>query len=144
VEAVVTEPGGKVDSSWSIQIEQSRTPLQFDFAILGMVLPVLIWNLRRLAKRTMTPLKQIRWTAVTMLIIGLGLAVSSGWIEKEAIAATEGHFAHSASVMAGKMFTVASILILLWAMEWQRAKTAARLQHLESELASLKQRTVAA
>lgn len=90
----------------------------------------------------MTALKQIRWTAVILLIAGLGLAYSSGLIEHEAVAASEGHFAHTASVMAGKMFTVSTILILIWAIEWQRAKTAARLNEVERQLAELKQRTM--
>jgi hypothetical protein len=91
----------------------------------------------------MTALKQIRWTAIAILITGLALAFSAGLIESEALSAQEGQFAHTASVMAGKMFTVASILILIWATEWQRAKTAARLQKLEEELTSIKRRTAA-
>jgi len=79
-----------------------------------------------------------------MLIIGLGLAFSSGLVEHEAFAASESRFAHTASVMAGKMFTVASILILIWATESQRARTSARIQRIEEELAELKQRPAGA
>lgn len=71
------------------------------------------------------------------------MAFSAGLIESEAVAATEAQFAHTASVMSGKLFTVASILILIWATEWQRAKTAARLQQIEEELNSLKRHTAA-
>jgi hypothetical protein len=92
----------------------------------------------------MTGLKQIRWSAIALLFVGLALAYSSGLIEHEAVASSEAHFAHQGSVMAGKMFTVASILILIWATEWQRAKTAARLTQVEKEIASLKQRAVPA
>lgn len=92
----------------------------------------------------MTSLKQIRWTAIVILAIGLGLAVSAGFVESEALAAQEGKFAHTATSMAGKMFTVSAILILIWATEWQRAKTSARLQKIEEELDSMKQRTVLA
>ena len=91
----------------------------------------------------MTALKQIRWTAIAILITGLALALGAGFIETEAMTATEGQFAHTASVMAGKMFTVASILILIWATEWQRAKTSARLQRLEEELNSIKRHKAA-
>lgn len=91
----------------------------------------------------MTGLKQIRWTAIAILVTGLTLALGAGLIETEAVKAQEGQFAHSASVMSGKMFTVAAILILIWATEWQRAKTAARLQKLEDELSSLKRHTAA-
>jgi hypothetical protein len=91
----------------------------------------------------MTGLKQIRWTAVILLIAGLGLAYSSGLVEHEAVAASESHFAHTASVMAGKMFTVSSILILIWATEWQRAKTSARLNEVERQLEELRQRPMA-
>ena len=91
----------------------------------------------------MTGLKQIRWTAIAILVSRLALAFGAGLIETEAVTAQEGQFAHTASVMAGKMFTVASILILIWATEWQRAKTAARLQKLEEELNSIKRHTAA-
>ena len=91
----------------------------------------------------MTALRQIRWTAIAILITGLALALGAGLIETEAVTATEGQFAHTASVMAGKMFTVASILILIWATEWQRAKTSARLQRLEEELNSIKRHKAA-
>jgi hypothetical protein len=91
----------------------------------------------------MTALKQIRWTAMALLLVGLALAYSSGLIEHEAVASSEIHFAHTGSVMAGKMFTVASILILIWATEWQRARTALRLSELEKEISDLKQRTLA-
>jgi hypothetical protein len=86
----------------------------------------------------MTALKQIRWSAIAILVTGLTLAFGAGLIETEAVTAQEGQFAHTASVMAGKLFTVASILILIWATEWQRAKTSARLQRLEEELDSIK------
>ena len=89
----------------------------------------------------MTSLKQIRWTAIAILITGLALAFGAGLVESEAVTAQEGAFAHTASVMAGKMFTVASILILIWATEWQRARISARLQKVEEELDSLKRRT---
>jgi hypothetical protein len=91
----------------------------------------------------MTALKQIRWTAIAILVTGLSLAFGAGLVEHEAISAQEGPFAHTASVMAGKLFTVASILILIWATEWQRAKTSARLQKIEEELNSLKRHTAA-
>ncbi len=91
----------------------------------------------------MTSLKHIRWTAIAILVTGLGLAFGAGLIESEAVNAQEGQFAHTASVMAGKMFTVASILILIWATEWQRAKTSARLQKLEDELSSIKRHKTA-
>ena len=83
--------------------------------------------------------KQIRWTAIAMLLVGLGLAVSAGFVESEALKAEEGQFAHSATSMAGKLFTVASVLILIFATEWQRARISARLQKVEEELAALKQ-----
>ena len=86
----------------------------------------------------MTVLKQIRWSAIVILLVGLGLALSSGLVESEALAAQEGQFAHTATAMSGKLFTVASILILIWATEWQRAKIAARLEKLEGELSSAK------
>ena len=86
----------------------------------------------------MTALKRIRWTAIAILVTGLAMAFSAGLIESEAVRATEGQFAHTASVMSGKLFTVASILILIWATEWQRAKTTARLQQLEEELNTIK------
>ena len=86
----------------------------------------------------MTALKQIRWTAILILGVGLGLAFGSGLIEGEAMRAQEGQFAHTATSMAAKLFTVASILILIWATEWQRAKISARLQKLEDELQALK------
>ena len=87
----------------------------------------------------MNALKQMRWTAVLMLLIGLGLAFGSGLIEGEAMRAQEGQFAHTAAAMAGKLFTVASVLILIFAMEWQRAKISARLQKVEDELNAIKQ-----
>lgn len=92
----------------------------------------------------MTALKQIRWTAIVILAVGLGLAVSAGFVESEALAAQEGQFAHTATSMAGKLFTVSAILILLWATEWQRAKTSARLLKIEEELNLVKQRTALA
>lgn len=88
----------------------------------------------------MTALKQIRWTAIAILIVGIALAFSSGLVESEALAAQEGQFAHTATSMAGKMFTVSAILILIWATEWQRAKISARLQKLEEELSLVKRR----
>lgn len=90
----------------------------------------------------MTALKQIRWTAIVILAIGLALAVTAGLVESEALAAQEGQFAHTATSMAGK--TVSAVLILIWATEWQRAKTAARLLKIEEELDLVKQRTAAA
>lgn len=113
------------------------------FSALRMALPLLIRNGENCEEIFMTALKQIRWTAIAMLITGLAMAFSAGLIESEALAAQEGQFAHTASAMAGKMFTVASILILIWATEWQRAKTSARLQKLEEELSLLKRRTAA-
>lgn len=86
----------------------------------------------------MTALKQIRWTAIVILVVGLGLAFGAGLVENEALRAQEGQFAHTASSLAGKLFTVASVLILIWATEWQRAKMAARLQKIEDELSLLK------
>ena len=86
----------------------------------------------------MTALKQIRWTAVVLLLVGLGLALGAGVVESEALKAQEGQFAHTAGSLAGKLFTVASILILIWATEWQRAKISARLQKVEEELSLLK------
>jgi fumarate reductase subunit D len=86
----------------------------------------------------MTGFKQIRWTALAVLVVGLILAFGSGVVEKEAMKAPEGQFAHTATSMAGKLFTVASILILMWATEWQRAKLAVRLQKLEEELDHIK------
>jgi fumarate reductase subunit D len=86
----------------------------------------------------MTALKQIRWTAIVILVVGLGLAFGAGLVESEALKAEEGQFAHTAASLAGKLFTVASVLILIWATEWQRAKIAARLQKVEDELNSLK------
>lgn len=91
----------------------------------------------------MTALKQIRWTAIVILMLGLGLAFGSGLIESEALKAQEGQFAHTATSLAGKLFTVASVLILIWATEWQRAKISARLQKLEEELSLLKRGGVA-
>jgi cell division protein FtsW (lipid II flippase) len=87
----------------------------------------------------MTSLKQIRWTAIALLLIGFALAYSSGLVEHEAVASSENQFAHIAAVMAGKLFTIAAILILVWAIEWQRAKTAARLTALEEEMIVLRQ-----
>lgn len=78
-----------------------------------------------------------------MLVLGLGLAFGSGLIESEALTAQEGQFAHTATSLAGKLFTVASILILIWATEWQRAKIAARLQKVEEELSVIKRGTLA-
>ena len=86
----------------------------------------------------MTSFKQIRWTATVILAVGLVLAFSSGLVESEALAAQEGQFAHTATSMAGKLFTVAAILILIWATEWQRAKMSARLQKLEEEISLIK------
>lgn len=86
----------------------------------------------------MTSFKQIRWTATVILVVGLVLAFSSGLVESEALAAQEGHFAHTATSMAAKLFTVSAILILIWATEWQRAKMSARLQKLEEELNVIK------
>jgi hypothetical protein len=92
----------------------------------------------------MTGLKQIRLTAIALLLIGLAMAYGSGMIEHEAVLSPETHFAYTASVMAGKVFTVASLFILIWAIEWQRAKTSERLAELEKEVAALKQRAIAA
>ncbi|HEX7861145.1 MAG TPA: hypothetical protein VF773_12505 [Verrucomicrobiae bacterium] len=89
----------------------------------------------------MNALKQMRWTAVLMLLVGLGLAFGSGLIEGEAMRAQEGQFAHTAGALAGKLFTVASVLILIFATEWQRARISARLQKVEEELDSLKRGT---
>ena len=86
----------------------------------------------------MNSFKQIRWTATVILVVGLVLAFSSGFVESEALAAQEGQFAHTATSMAAKLFTVSAILILIWATEWQRAKMSARLQKLEEELNLLK------
>ena len=86
----------------------------------------------------MTSFKQIRWTAVVILVVGLVLAFSSGFVESEALAAQEGQFAHTATSMAAKLFTVSAILILIWATEWQRAKMSARLQKLEEEISLIK------
>jgi len=86
----------------------------------------------------MTSFKQIRWTARGILVVGLILAFGSGFVESEALAAQEGQFAHTATSMAGKLFTVSAVLILIWATEWQRAKMSARLQKLEEELNLLK------
>jgi hypothetical protein len=71
-------------------------------------------------------------------MVGLALAFSAGFVESEALAAQEGQFAHTATSMAAKLFTVSAILILIWATEWQRAKMSARLQKLEDELNVLK------
>lgn len=73
-----------------------------------------------------------------VLIIGLALAFGAGIVEKEALKAQEGQFAHTATSMAGKLFTVSAVLILIWATEWQRAKLAARLQKVEEELDMIK------
>ncbi len=86
----------------------------------------------------MTSFKQIRWTATVILVVGLVLAFGSGFVESEALAAQEGQFAHTATSMAGKLFTVSAILILIWATEWQRAKMSARLQKLEEEISLIK------
>jgi hypothetical protein len=99
--------------------------------------PLLCSFLSKNAKN-MNALKQMRWAAVLMLLVGIGLAFGSGLIEGEAMRAEEGQFAHTATAMAGKLFTVASVLILIFAMEWQRAKISARLQKVEDELDSLK------
>ena len=113
------------------------------FSKVRVALALLIRRHANCEEIFMTSLKQIRWTAIAVLITGLAMAFGAGLVESEALAAQEGQFAHTASVMAGKMFTVASILILIWATEWQRAKTSARLQKLEEELSSMKQRTAA-
>ena len=86
----------------------------------------------------MTGLKHVRWVALLILASGLALAFGSGLVESEALAAQEGQFAHTATSMAGKLFTVSAILILIWATEWQRVKIATRLEKLEEELKSVK------
>jgi hypothetical protein len=86
----------------------------------------------------MTGFKKIRWTAFLFLGLGLILAVGAGLVESEALAAQEVQFAHSATSMAGKLFTASAVLMLIWAMEWQRIKMAARLEKLEEELKSVK------
>ena len=90
----------------------------------------------------MTSFKQIRWTATAILVVGVVLAFSAGFVENEALAAQEGQFAHTATSMAAKLFTVSAILILIWATEWQRAKMSARLQKLEEEMSLLKRGSV--
>lgn len=89
-------------------------------------------------KDDMTGFNQIRWTALAVLVVGLILAFGAGVVEREAFKAQEGEFAHTATSMAGKLFTVSSVLILMWATESQRAKLAERLQKLESELDAMK------
>jgi hypothetical protein len=70
--------------------------------------------------------------------VGLVLALGAGMVESEALAAQEVQFAHTATSMAGKLFTASAVLMLIWAMEWQRIKLSARLEKLEEELKSVK------
>ena len=82
--------------------------------------------------------KQIRWTAITTLILGIGFAAISGWIERETANSAQINFADSGTAMASKLFTLAAVFILIWGIEWQRARTSAHLQKLEDEIAELK------
>lgn len=86
----------------------------------------------------MTRSVQIRWTALITLMIGLVLAVASGWFDREAIGARHEAHAHSAVAVSSRLFAVATVFILLTALEVQHSKTTARLRELEAELAALK------
>src|SRR5688572_1497380 len=102
-----------------------------------LAFPLLQCSGRNIA-RIMTGLKHVRWVALLILASGLALALGSGVVESDALAAQEWQFAHTATAMAGKLFTASAILILIWATEWQRVKIAARLEKLEEELRNVK------
>lgn len=82
----------------------------------------------------MRALKQIRWTAFAIFVVGLFLAMSSGRVEQEALTWPEGSYAHYANAMSARLFTVAAVFILIWAQEMQRAKTTAKIQELEEQI----------
>lgn len=73
------------------------------------------------------------------LLIGLILAIASGWFDQQAIGTRHEAHAHSATAVSSRLFAVATVFILLTALELQHAKMASRLRELEQELAALKQ-----
>jgi hypothetical protein len=86
----------------------------------------------------MKNLKQIRWTVAITLLAGLALGLGSGWLEGLSLSTREGSFAVYFGGMAGKLFTLAVLVIGICGLELQRAKTVARLEKLEDELSLLK------
>lgn len=82
--------------------------------------------------------KNSRWTSAGTLAFGLTLAFASGWFDREAVASTSEAVAHSAQAVSGRLFAVASVFVLIAALERQHTKTLHRLRTLEEELAALK------
>ena len=95
----------------------------------------------------MTSPKQIRCIAIATLAIGILLAVGGVWFSREArevSLAPDAALAQRASSTASMLFTLTGIFILIGGYEFQRARTVQRLNQLEHEIESLKNRGVSA
>ena len=88
----------------------------------------------------MTSPKQIRGIGIAALVIGVALALGSGWAERQARFAPEAALAQRAEGMASRLFTLATVFILIGGFEFQRARTVQRFSLLEQEIESLRSR----
>lgn len=76
------------------------------------------------------------------LIVGLVLAVASGWFDHEALDSMSEAHARSATAVSSRLFAVGAVFIVLTLLELQHSKTVARLKELEQEIAMLRRAPV--
>ena len=86
----------------------------------------------------MTRSLQIRWTAVVTLMVGVVLAMASGWFDQEALGSLNEAHAHSATAVSSRLFAVGTVFIVLTILEVQHSRTVARLRELEQEITCLR------
>ena len=88
----------------------------------------------------MTSPKQIRGIGMAVLAIALALALGSAWAERQARIAPDAALARQAESMATRLFTLATVFILIGGYEFQRARTVRRFSLLEQEMETLRSR----
>ena len=76
------------------------------------------------------------------LVVGLVLAVASGWFDQEALGSMSEAHARSATAVSSRLFAVGAVFIVLTLLELQHSKTATRLKELEQEISLLRRSPV--
>lgn len=71
-------------------------------------------------------------------MVGVVLAMASGWFDQEALGSLNEAHAHSATAVSSRLFAVGTVFIVLTILEIQHSKTVARLRELENEIALLR------
>ncbi len=88
----------------------------------------------------MKHLKKFGPIGITILAIGLALAVGSAWINREAGEMPD-NFAIQATNLSCKLYTLAAIFFVVGGLELQRRKTTRHIHDLELKLEALSHQT---